>query len=80
MICGALLRDENMNIHLHCMTIYQCKSSKAGSVSTAQNLNRPSHIEIFNYSAIVKSKKVARFFAVHGLCHFGDSVAVASMG
>ncbi len=51
-------RDENMNIHLHYMNIYQCKTSKAGLVITAQNFSIPSHIDTFNYSAVVKSKKV----------------------
>ncbi len=61
---------------VHDVNLLQCESSTAGSVSTAQNLKRPSHIDPFNYSALVKSKYITRFLLQYmARVFFVDSVA-----
>ncbi len=58
---------------VHDVNFLQCESPTAGSVSTAQNHNRPSHID----SAIVKSKKVYNEILLQCMASvfFVDSVA-----
>jgi hypothetical protein len=65
-------QEHEYSFKVHDMNFLQCESSTAGSVSTAQNHNRPSHIDTFHYSALVKSKKVYNEFSftVHGSCLF----------